>query len=124
MATFEPKSALPDNVTDRGKVERIKLSGAGDSTEETEWVDVATQAELDALSSVYQPLDSDLTAIAALITTSTGRSLLAAADAAAIRTIAGAEASGAAASAVSAHDADTSVHGLVSRCTRRRTPAA
>lgn len=37
----------------------------------------------------YQPLDSDLTAIAALTTTSTGRSLLAAADAAAIRTIAG-----------------------------------
>jgi hypothetical protein len=36
-----------------------------------------------------QPLDSDLTAIAALTTTSTGRSLLAAADAAAIRTIAG-----------------------------------
>lgn len=34
-----------------------------------------------------QPLDSDLTAIAALTTTATGRSLLAAADAAAIRTI-------------------------------------
>jgi hypothetical protein len=35
----------------------------------------------------YQPLDSDLTAIAALTTTSVGRSLLAAADAAALRTI-------------------------------------
>lgn len=67
---------------------------------------------LTSLAALYQPLDSDLTAIAALTTTSTGRSLLAAADAAAIRTIAGAEASGAAASAVSAHDADTSVHGI------------
>lgn len=37
----------------------------------------------------YQPLDSDLTAIAALTTTSFGRSLLAAADAAALRTLAG-----------------------------------
>lgn len=41
MTAFTPKSAKPDNVTDRGKVERIKLSGAGDSTEETEWVTVA-----------------------------------------------------------------------------------
>lgn len=71
-----------------------------------------TDSAVSALSTVYQPLDSDLTAIAALTTTSTGRSLLAAADAAAIRTIAGAEVSGAAASAVSAHDADTSVHGI------------
>jgi hypothetical protein len=37
----------------------------------------------------YQPLDSDLTAIAALTTTATGRSLLAIADAAAGRTILG-----------------------------------
>lgn len=36
----------------------------------------------------FQPLDSDLTAIAALSTTSFGRSLLAAADAAALRTLA------------------------------------
>lgn len=42
------------------------------------------------LGALYQPLDSDLTAIAALSTTSTGRSLLAAADATAIRVIAGA----------------------------------
>jgi hypothetical protein len=40
-----------------------------------------------------QPVDADLTAIAALTTTSVGRSLLAAVDAAAIRTIAGAQAS-------------------------------
>ncbi len=55
--------------------------------------DIATQTELDAavaaLSSVYQPLDSDLTAIAALTTTSFGRSLLALVDAAALRTAAG-----------------------------------
>lgn len=38
-----------------------------------------------------QPVDSDLTAIAALATTATGRSLLAAANAAAIRTIADAQ---------------------------------
>ena len=79
--------------------------------------DVATQAELDAeavlarnadnltsgtvadariastiardseVAAAFQPLDSDLTAIAALATTATGRSLLAAADAAAIRAI-------------------------------------
>jgi hypothetical protein len=48
MATFQPKSTSPDNVTDRGKVERVRTSGSGDSTETTEWIDVATQAELDA----------------------------------------------------------------------------
>lgn len=46
-----------------------------------------------AAQAASQPLDSDLTAIAALSTTSYGRSLLAAADAAALRTLAGAEAS-------------------------------
>lgn len=40
-------------------------------------------------AAMYQPLDADLTAIAALTTTSTGRDLLTAADAAAIRTKAG-----------------------------------
>lgn len=45
-----------------------------------------TPAEGDA---AYQPLDSDLTAIAALSTTSYGRALLALADAAALRTTAG-----------------------------------
>lgn len=42
-----------------------------------------------AAASTYQPLDSDLTAIAALSTTSFGRSLLALADAAALRSTAG-----------------------------------
>jgi hypothetical protein len=41
------------------------------------------------LGSTFQPLDSDLSSIAALSTTSTGRNLLTAADAAAIRTQAG-----------------------------------
>lgn len=58
-----------------------------------------TPAEGDA---AYQPLDADLTAIAGLATTATGRSLLAAADAAAIRTISGAEVAGAAAAAQAA----------------------
>lgn len=41
------------------------------------------------LSSVYQPLDGDLTSIAALTTTSYGRSVLETANAAALRTLAG-----------------------------------
>lgn len=48
MAAFKPGQAQPDNVTDRGKVQRVKLAGAGDTTETTEWIDIATQAELDA----------------------------------------------------------------------------
>jgi len=83
MALFKPGSIQPDNVTDRGKVERVKLSGPGDTTETTEWIDVATQAELDTHAAAvdphpgyltpaegnaaYQPLDTDLTAIAALV---------------------------------------------------------
>lgn len=55
--------------------------------------DPATQAELDALSSVYQPLDSDLTALAALTTTAFGRGLLELANAAALLSAAGAQAS-------------------------------
>jgi len=48
--------------------------------------DIYSKAAIDA---GFQPLDSDLTAIAALTTTSFGRSLLAAADAAALRSLAG-----------------------------------
>jgi hypothetical protein len=65
----------------------------------TNWVDVDGTTIFDAagtaasavaaLSSVYQPLDSDLTAIAALSTTSYGRAFLALADAAAGRTALG-----------------------------------
>lgn len=48
-----------------------------------------TDSAVAGLSTVYQPLDSDLTAIAALSTTSFGRAVLALADAAALRTAAG-----------------------------------
>lgn len=55
--------------------------------------DMATQVELDAavsaLAALYQPLDSDLTAIAALTTTAFGRSLLELANAGAGRTALG-----------------------------------
>lgn len=50
--------------------------------------DTAALATTAAVAAGYQPLDSDLTAIAALSTTSYGRSLLALADAAALRTAA------------------------------------
>lgn len=46
----------------------------------------AITSAISGLSTVYQPLDSDLTAIAALSTTSYGRAFLALADAAAART--------------------------------------
>lgn len=45
--------------------------------------------DLASAGTTFQPLDTDLTAIAALSTTSFGRSLLAAADASALRTLAG-----------------------------------
>jgi hypothetical protein len=51
---------------------------------------VYTSAQVDALLANYQPLDADLTAIAALTTTTFGRSLLTQADAAATRTTIGA----------------------------------
>lgn len=50
----------------------------------------STATTVAGLGAVYQPLDSDLTAIAALSTTSYGRALLALADAAAARTYIGA----------------------------------
>lgn len=49
----------------------------------------ARDAAIGALSTVYQPSDADLTAIAALSTTSFGRALLALADAPGLRTAAG-----------------------------------
>lgn len=51
---------------------------------------VYSTAQVDSLLAAYQPLDADLTAIAALTTTSFGRSLLTQADAAAVRTTIGA----------------------------------
>lgn len=51
--------------------------------------DTEVTSAIDALATVYQPIDSDLTAIAALTTTSFGRNLLALADAPAGRTALG-----------------------------------
>lgn len=50
---------------------------------------LAPYATSAAVAAGYQPLDSDLTALAALATTSFGRSVLTQADAAALRTLAG-----------------------------------
>lgn len=66
-----------------------------------------TQTAADA---AYQPLDSDLTAVAAIATQATGRSLLGAANAAAIRVIADAEQVGVAATADAAHVAAGDPH--------------
>jgi hypothetical protein len=85
----------------------LRYDGAG-------WVNVLG-------SSHYQPLDSDLTAIAALTTTSYGRAFLALADAAAGRTALGLgtaattaasayDAAGTAAAAVTAHEAAGDPH--------------
>jgi hypothetical protein len=72
--------------------------------------DYTTTAELAAAVATLQPLDSDLTAIAALTTTAFGRGLLALADAAAGRTALGVDAAGTAASAVAAHAAAADPH--------------
>jgi hypothetical protein len=61
MTLFKPKHSDPDNVTDRGKVSRIRLSGPGDTTETTEWVDVALQSELDAHAAAADPHPGYLT---------------------------------------------------------------
>jgi len=58
------------------------------TADETKLDALPTSASLTTSLDGKQPLDSDLTAIAALTTTATGRSLLAAANAAAIRAIA------------------------------------
>ncbi len=50
--------------------------------------DLSSYATTSAVAAAYQPLDSDLTAIAALTTTTFGRALLTQADAAALRTVA------------------------------------
>ena len=62
---------------------RLNLSGTNTGDQ-----DLSSYATSAAVAAGYQPLDSDLTAIAALSTTSFGRALLALADAAALRTAA------------------------------------
>lgn len=65
---------------------------ATDTQSAVEEVATDAAAAVTALSSVYQPLDSDLTAIAALATTSFGRGLLVLANQAALLSAAGAAA--------------------------------
>lgn len=76
------------NITGKKGIanELATLDGSGKLTASQIPSTLATDAEVAA---GYQPLDSDLTAIAALSTTSFGRSLLAQADAAAARTTLG-----------------------------------
>jgi len=69
-----------------------------------------TAAELSTALAAYQPLDSDLTAIAALATTSFGRAFLGLSNAAGARTHIDAEQAGVAASLVSAHEAAADPH--------------
>lgn len=65
------------------------------TTSQVTGLDAALAAKLDSATAAttYQPLDSDLTAIAALATTTFGRSLLTQADAASARSTLGAQAS-------------------------------
>ncbi len=71
-----------DNFSLKGNVfDAVGAASAAQSNAET-----YTDTSIAGLSSTYQPLDSDLTAIAALTTTSFGRALLTMADAAATRT--------------------------------------
>lgn len=82
--------ALADTALQTADLAAVAFSG--DVSDLNDDVGLATDSELAAaiaaLASVYQPLDSDLTAIAALSTTPFGRGLLALADAAALRSAA------------------------------------
>lgn len=73
------------------------VQGSGCTAKTTPCASVAVTPALIStfLTPLFQPLDADLTAIAALTTTATGRDLLTSASAAAIRSKAGAAASGA-----------------------------
>lgn len=86
-----PASAVNNRVVffegTTGKL--IKDSGLTLSGTNTGDQDLSSYLTSSTAATTYQPLNSQLDAIAALTTTTTGRSLLEAADAAAIRTIAG-----------------------------------
>lgn len=90
-----------DTPNKRNTISRLLTNGTalvGDGSNVPQVVDIVTQAELTStltsystsavIAAGYQPLDSDLTSIAALTTTSFGRGLLQNANAAALRTTA------------------------------------
>jgi hypothetical protein len=86
------------------KISDLSAAGALGGTELVELVQSGSnvRSTVNALAALSQPLDSDLTAIAALTTTSFGRGLLALADGAALLTAAGAQASDADLTAIAA----------------------
>lgn len=91
--TYQPISAELSALAGLSSTGYAKRTGAA------AWsvVTAIPQADVSGLTAVLaglQPLDSDLTAIAALTTTTFGRSLLTVADAAAARTAIGAQAAG------------------------------
>ncbi len=97
MMTCAPAAAqnvakLPTAATLTGAERIAAVQGSGCATNVAPCATVAIQPSQIAtyLGSGFQPSDADLTAIAALATQPIGRSLLTAADAAAIRAIAGA----------------------------------
>ena len=82
--------ALADVLVVGADAGGVAITGLADPTGNQDAdTKAARVAAITALSSVYQPVDSDLTAIAALTTTTFGRALLVLADAAALRTAAG-----------------------------------
>lgn len=68
---------------------KFEVPGAGDDGQVYAYNEVGDAFALTDLSAVYQPIDSDLTALAALTTTPFGRGLLELANAAALRSTAG-----------------------------------
>lgn len=93
VSALAAKLAAASNLADLASAAAARgnlgLGTAAQANTGTGASDLPTTTQADAR---YQPLDSDLTAIAALTTTAYGRALLALADAAALRTTAGAEA--------------------------------
>lgn len=102
QAQLNALAASAGNLPAGGTTAQV-VAKASNADFDVEWVDqtgaggtwgsitgtLASQTDLQAALAALQPLDSDLTAIAALSTTSFGRSVLALADAAALRTLAG-----------------------------------
>lgn len=101
------RSALALGTAALSATTDFDAAGAAAAAQSAAATDATTKANAAAAAS--QPLDSDLTAIAALSTTSYGRSVLAVADAAALRTLAALVIG----TDVEAHDSDlTSIAGL------------